>query len=220
MWNDHLPLSRRSLLVRTSIVVTVLSCSACDDGPPPSRPGRARLSTPAPAATAQPTAAPPAAPAPSDAEFQSIDAAALLEHMRTRGKRGTVVNVWASWCGSCKGEVPMLLQLREAFPDLAFVFVSADELPDVPKAVALMREWSGPLPVLAVTGPMTPFKRAMHPTWKGAIPATFLFDETQTRRHFWEGPILEHEISPILQGYLAGESIDGETRPPLAGPNE
>lgn len=151
--------------------------------------------------------------------MKSIDASGLFESMRREGKRGTVVNIWASWCGSCKGEVPMLLQLREAFvaDGIDFVFVTADETPDFPKAVELLRSWSAPLPALAVGGSMRQFKQAMHPRWKGAIPATFLFDETAKLRHFWEGPIYEHEISPILQGFLAGEAIDGETRPPLAG---
>lgn len=140
--------------------------------------------------------------------------------MRSSGKRGTVVNVWASWCGSCRTEVPLLLQLRAAFAELDFVFVSADEPPDFAKAVEQMRGWSGPLPVFVIPGSMTPFKRAMHPEWKGAIPATFLFDAEQKRRYFWEGPVLEHELSPILQGFLAGDAIDGETRPPLTGPSE
>jgi hypothetical protein len=31
---------------------------------------------------------------------------------------------------------------------------------------------------------------------------------------------LEHEITPILQGFLAGEPIDGETRPHVTGEAE
>jgi thiol-disulfide isomerase/thioredoxin len=183
--------------------------AACDDVP-----SRRRAS-----ATEAPAPAPAPAPPSKPSEIESIDAPALFAYMRTQGKRGTVVNVWASWCGSCRGEVPMLLQLREAFAaeGLDFLFVSADVTADFPKAIELMQSWSAPLPTFAVAGAMTPFKRAMHPTWKGAIPATFLFDDTQKLRHFWEGPILEHEIAPILQGFLAGEAIDGETRPLLMG---
>ena len=223
MWNHHLPRAHRRSLACPFVLlvlVLVLAGAACDDGPAPRRPAR-RAETATRAAPAAQAPTPPAAvaPAPSETELKPIDAPALFQHMRDQGKRGTVVNVWASWCGSCRAEIPMLLQLREAFAaqGLDFVFVSADETPDLPKAVELMRSWSGPLPTFAVAGRMTPFKRAMHPSWKGAIPATFLFDDTQKRRHFWEGPILEHEISPILQGFLAGDAIDGETRPPLAG---
>lgn len=218
MQNRYLRPARRGLPARLLFSVTpVLLCAACEDGPSPPR--ATAVQTAQPMAAAEPAAI---APSPSEAELESIDAPALFEYMRSLKKRGTVVNVWASWCGSCRGEVPMLLRLRAAFASegLEFVFVTADEQPNLPKAVELMRSWSGPLPTFAVAGKMTPFKRAMHPRWKGAIPATFLFDETGKLRHFWEGPVLEHEVSPILQGFLAGEPIDGETRPPLVGENE
>jgi len=196
------------------LCAALLCFVACEEAPP-RKPLRDRTL----AAGAQQSETKPAPAAASD--LKPVDAAALFEHMRQdkATKRGTVVNIWASWCGSCKGEVPMLLKLREALASsgLDFVFVTADEPRDFPQAVELLRGWSGPMPAFAVAGAMGPFKRAMHPEWKGAIPATFLFDEQQKRRYFWEGPIREHEISPILQGYLAGETIDGELRPPLIG---
>lgn len=203
---------RQGLRLRLcSLVIAACSAlAACDERQPARRPAAQR------ATEAPDTRAPAAAP---DADFKEIDAPALFELMRSRGKRGTVVNVWASWCGSCREEIPVLRELEQAMASegLDFLFISADERKDYPKAVELMRSWSGPLPVLAVAGSMTPFKRAMHPSWKGAIPATFLFDGAQKLRHFWEGPVLEHEITPILQGFLAGESIDGVTRPHVAG---
>ena len=109
----------------------------------------------------------------------------------------------------------MLIEQQKAFAasGLQFVFVSADEPKDFARAAELMREYGGAMPTLAVApGTRAAFKRAMSPNWRGGIPATFLFDDTGKLRHLWEGPILEHEISPVLQGYLAGAAIDGETR--------
>ena len=162
---------------------------------------------------------PPAPASPTTSpDVRTVDAPTLFAEMRSPGIRGTVVNIWASWCGSCKNEIPMLLSLRQAFAaeHLDFVFVTADETKDLPKAVELLRSWNAPLPALAVGGSMSAFKRAMHVNWKGALPATFLFDDTGKLRHYWEGQVFEHEISPILQGFLAGQAIDGETRPLLA----
>lgn len=189
-----------TLLVSALLLVT----TACDDEPPTRRP------------RPQPLAAAAVTPA---GDLREIEATALFQQLKNSGRRGTVVNVWASWCGSCRGEVPLLLQMRKTFAaeGIDFVFVSADERRDYPKAAELMRSWSAPAPFLAVAGSMEAFKRAMHTNWKGAIPATFLFDAAQKLRHYWEGPVLEHEISPILQGFLAGEPIDGETRPLLTG---
>lgn len=214
---NHLParvcraLRACSLALVLASLAALLLWAACDDELPQRRSAASR-------AAPEPAQPAPAPPTPAEAELKAIDAPALFDYMRSRAKRGTVVNVWASWCDSCRGEIPMLLQLKAALAadGLDFVFVSADETRDFPKAVELMRSWSAPLPVFAVAGSMAPFKRAMHPSWKGAIPATFLFDDQQKLRHFWEGPMAEHEISPILQGFLAGEPIDGETRPRIS----
>jgi thiol-disulfide isomerase/thioredoxin len=163
----------------------------------------------------------PAAPPPSAAvkDLIALDAAQLQQRIRSSGKRGALVNVWASWCGSCRDEIPMLLQVRDALPrdQLDFLFVSADEPAAYASAVEQMRALHGPLPTLAVAGSMRAFKDALRPDWRGAIPATFLFDATAKLRYFWEGPMVENEITPILQGFLLGQKIDGATRPALRG---
>jgi thiol-disulfide isomerase/thioredoxin len=161
----------------------------------------------------------PPPPSAATKDLLTLDAPQLFERIRKSGKRGTLVNVWASWCGSCRDEIPMLLSLRSAFEreGLDFAFVSADEPAAFTSVVELMRSLKGPLPALAVAGSMNSFKQAMRPDWHGALPATFLFDATAKLRYFWEGPVYDHEITPIVQGFLAGETIDGATRPALRG---
>ena len=165
----------------------------------------------------QPSAATP--PPPSAAKLPegliTIDAPALLARARARGVRGLIVSVWASWCGSCREELPLLFQIRDAFATtgLDWAFVSGDDPPGYDAALKLMHELKGPSPTVVVApGTMGAFKRAMSPSWRGGIPAMFLFDSTGKLRHLWEGPILEHEIAPVLQAFLAGEAVDGETR--------
>jgi thiol-disulfide isomerase/thioredoxin len=147
--------------------------------------------------------------------IETVDAGKLLGLASAPKSRGLVVNVWASWCGSCRQEVPMLMALRDklAARDVRFVFVSADELQDFPKVRELARSWNVGLPALAVApGTLGNFKRALSPDWRGGIPATFLIDQQGKLRHFWEGPILEEEIAPVVDRYLAGENVDGVTR--------
>lgn len=139
----------------------------------------------------------------------------VLGRAREPGVKALVINVWASWCGSCREEVPLLMKVRDSFASrgIAFSFVAADEPQDFAKAAEQMRGWGAALPALAVApGGMGAFKRSMSPSWRGGIPATFLFDATGKLRHLWEGPILEEEITPKLEGFLAGENVDGETR--------
>jgi thiol-disulfide isomerase/thioredoxin len=144
-----------------------------------------------------------------------VDSAKLLGLAAAPSSRGLVINVWASWCGSCRQEVPMLIALRDklAGRGVDLVFVAADEPQSFAKVVELASSWSLRLPAFAVApGTLGNFKRALSPDWRGGIPATFLIDQQGKLRHFWEGPILEEEIAPIVERYLAGEAVDGVTR--------
>lgn len=199
-----------------TLAALMLSASACDE------PGAQEQSRSQQAVPATPIDAESKAPAPeANAELANVDADKLLARARRDDAHvhGLVVNMWASWCGSCREEIPLLLGLRQSFAaeGLDFAFVSVDEPQQHARAIELMKSWSGPLPVLVVNGSFGAFKRGLNPKWRGAIPATFLFDAQGKLRYFWEGPILEHEIAPVLQGFLAGAQIDGELRT-AAGP--
>jgi len=148
-------------------------------------------------------------------EVKEVTAGEVRARSKEPGARGLVVNIWASWCGSCREEVPLLLKVRDAFAPrgLPFSFVSADQPQDLSKVVEQLRGWGFRLPGLVVApGGMGDFKRGMSPSWRGGIPATFLFDAQGQLRHAWEGPILEEEIAPKLEAFLAGENVDGVTR--------
>jgi thiol-disulfide isomerase/thioredoxin len=147
--------------------------------------------------------------------IEEVDAAKLLRLARAPKSRGLVVNVWASWCGSCRQEVPMLLALRDklASKHVRVEFVSADEPQAFPKVLELVSTWNVGLPALAVAAnTIGNFKRALSPDWRGGIPATFLIDAQGKLRHLWEGPILEEEVAPVVERYLAGDAVDGVTR--------
>ncbi|WP_263350980.1 TlpA family protein disulfide reductase [Acidicapsa acidisoli] len=50
----------------------------------------------------------------------------------------TVINFWATWCGPCVEELPLLSQLSQEYADkkVRFVAISADESADNPKTRA------------------------------------------------------------------------------------
>jgi len=45
-------------------------------------------------------------------------------------RQGCACDFWATWCGPCIEEIPSLLDLHHAYPDLAILAVSVDEDPD------------------------------------------------------------------------------------------
>lgn len=171
-----------------------------------------------------PAAAPPGEPAAQNAPATSplteagdgliaIDGPGLIERIRKSGRKATLVNAWASWCGSCKRELPMLMELEDALrPEgVGLMLVSFDEPAAQSAAAQMLGALSQEASGFIVDGDLASFKRALNPAWKGAIPSTFLFDANGALRYFWPGPVLEHEIANIVSAFLAGQPLEGPT---------
>jgi thiol-disulfide isomerase/thioredoxin len=164
----------------------------------------------------------PALPAPSPEPAHAsglipVDSTSLIAHIRKTTAKGVVVNAWASWCASCKGDIPVLVSLDKTFgSSIEVLFASVDEASGEPAAIDMLRGFGAKLPSYVVTEPLDTFKPAMSPHWPGMLPATFLFDPAGKLRFFWGGPILESDVVPLLRRYLAGEHIDGEANFALA----
>ena len=100
----------------------------------------------APAPTQAPPA-PTAAPSPeASGEYAFTFSAQTLEgETVTEAFLGqydlTMVNVWASWCPPCKGELGELGELYKKLPEnVGFLSVTVDDAQDLPEAKALLEE--------------------------------------------------------------------------------
>jgi len=55
------------------------------------------------------------------------DLSGQMHELTSPGRQKVVVNLWASWCGPCRREMPMLEQAARQNPDVRFLFVNQGE---------------------------------------------------------------------------------------------
>jgi cytochrome c biogenesis protein CcmG, thiol:disulfide interchange protein DsbE len=144
--------------------------------------------------------------------------ATLLDghHFSLADARGKVVvlNVWATWCGPCRQEMPALeaFNAAHAKDGLVVLAISADDPADVDKVRAVMRDFSYP----AAMADATTFP-GYGRLWR--VPLTFVIDRDGILRRdgFKAAPtidaaVLDHDALPWLQsGAPAAAPSPGKT---------
>ena len=99
---------------------------------------------------------------------------------------------------------------------IEIILVSVDEPKDEPKARSYLKDNGITLKSYLVDGSVADFKQGINPNWPGMLPASFLFDRSARLVHFWGGEAFEEEITPVVEGFLAGRAIEAETKYGLA----
>ena len=190
---------------------TAATPNAGDDTPSANAPPNAHVPSAADPTTAL------AAEAPKTATAEQV-----IAEVRQLGGKGTLVNAWASWCGPCRHELPMLARLETDIAPLGvgILLVSLDEPEDRSKATDFLQERGIKLPLYFAARPLGPFKQGMNPRWPGMLPASFLFDATGKLRYFWGGEAFEEELTPVLDALVAGKPIEGEANAQVAPEGE
>jgi thiol-disulfide isomerase/thioredoxin len=219
---------RAGLLVTT--LAFALGCGR-EAGPSAERSRPAAAAAAAASVTEEPVAPAPepvvtepapteAVPAGPRAEPGLVHATAeqLRASIRASGKKATLVNAWASWCGPCRRELPMLQALSANLKPqgVSVMLVSVDEPKDEAKALSYLKDNGITLKSYLVEGSIADFKQGINPRWPGMLPASFLFDASARLVHFWGGEAFESELAPVVEAFLAGKPIQAETNYGLA----
>jgi len=101
----------------------------------------------------------------------------------------TLVHVWATWCGPCKEELPVLLRVRQNYTNrgVDVILVSADA-PDTRATVArFLGAQHAMFPSFLIDNPNARLINLLCTNWSGALPASFFFTPGGRLQRWWEG---------------------------------
>ena len=147
-------------------------------------------------ATAAAAAEPQAQPQFPDLEFVGEQGGSV----RLSELKGNVVlvNVWATWCGPCKMELPIVQKMYDTYSDRNFVVVSVNVDADRRRIVPFLKQYNISLPVYFASpedaGPLT----------ATGIPSTFILgpDRALIDRAVGYSPEWEERWKKVVEKYL------------------
>ena len=112
-----------------------------------------------------------------DVALTSLDGGTTQPLAQALAGRPAVVNLWASWCGPCRVEMPVFAQAQQRHADVRFLFVNQGESAAVVQAylqregLALREVW------------LDPGRRLGPAVGSNGLPTTLFFDAEGRRVH-------------------------------------
>lgn len=114
-------------------------------------------------------------------------------HALINQHRGKVlfINIWATWCLPCKEEFPDLVRLQRYYADSDVVFIGIsvdfpDEVESKVKPFLLSQKVNFPNFVQNFKQPED-LINLLNEKWRGAVPATFIYDSEGVQQKFFLG---------------------------------
>lgn len=104
-----------------------------------------------------------------------------------------VLNLWATWCGPCREEIPMIVKFHEKYRERGLIFIGL-ALDDKIPVEKFAKELKINYPILLGEADLGEFGRRLGNS-KGLLPYTVIIDRT--------GKILMTRLGGIDEKFLA-----------------
>ncbi|WP_089157594.1 TlpA family protein disulfide reductase [Micromonospora sp. NBS 11-29] len=197
-------MTRRLAYLLVPLLLAAAGCTAATEEPP-GPPPATRAERPSPFADCAPLTVAPAsaAPAPGDTTGDPLPDLALNcftggAPVKLRDVRGpAVINVWASWCGPCRKELPAFQRLSER-ADGRFQVIGVNSRDSRGGAQSLGEDFGVGFPMLVDQG--NAFERALE---RNAFPLTVLVDSDGRIRHVeGTGALDDARLAALVRAHL------------------
>jgi len=136
----------------------------------------------------------------------------ILRAVKKPGATVVVLSVWATWCDSCRKDLPMLLRFFRAHEKegLRLVLVSADDEANHLAASRFLAALGVDFPTWMKRDSDLTFLNALDADWIGNLPALFLFDGKGILRHKVYGETDEGSLAQALRRLMTTRSISSK----------
>jgi thiol-disulfide isomerase/thioredoxin len=144
------------------------------------------------------------------AEWSASDLAGKRVHLRDYRGRLVVLNFWATWCGACNAEMPLLVDAEKEYGPrgVAFIGASLDDSKTKQQVPEFISKYRVGFPVwLGATG-----DDLAHLRMGEAVPATAFVDRDGHVIARVSGQLREPELRERIE-WLLGERVGAAPRP-------
>ncbi|MFT5669066.1 MAG: thiol-disulfide isomerase/thioredoxin [Vicingaceae bacterium] len=136
-----------------------------------------------------------------DVRVEVYDYEHILPFLERKNGKVNVINFWATWCVPCVAELPIFEQLKEEDSEVTVSLISLDFVKQIPSSlIPFIKENELKSDVIVLNDSKSnEWIRKIDEDWSGAIPATIIYNETQSA--FFERSFTYPELNKEVQKF-------------------